>query len=143
MVGGIAGYNKGTISGCGGQSTHVAAGVTKVSQLLANTAAFTADAYYVRTNYSASIEDLSYSSGTRVDAGRTARIMVTGNGNLGGITGYNAPTGALDRCVSGRWLLVNKSESIGVGTGGIIGMNESEKDLEFLVNRAFVGRQLA
>lgn len=61
---------------------------------------------------------------------------------IGGIAGCNAPSGALDRCVSGDWLLVNRSDSISVGTGGIIGMNESEKDLSFLLNRAFVGRQL-
>lgn len=36
----------------------------------------------------------------------------------------------------------NKSEAIGVGTGGIIGMNESENDLQYLVNGAFVGRQI-
>ena len=59
-----------------------------------------------------------------------------------GVAGYNAPTGEMNRCVSGSWLLVNKSNSISVGTGGIVGMNESEKDLSFLLNRAFVGRQL-
>ena len=58
------------------------------------------------------------------------------------MAGYNAPTGELNRCVSGSWLLVNKSDGIGVGTGGIVGMNESEKDLSFLLNCAFVGRQL-
>lgn len=49
------------------------------------------------------------------------------NGNLGGITAYNSTTGSLNSCVSGKWFLNNKSEAIGVGTGGIIGMNESEK----------------
>lgn len=57
------------------------------------------------------------------------------------MAGYNAPTGELNRCVSGSWLLVNKSDGIGVGTGGIVGMNESEKDLSYLLNQAFVGRQ--
>ncbi len=146
MVGGIAGYNKGTISGCGGQSVSVASNVQKVSKLLEKTKAegFKADTNYINTNFGSNLEDQYYNgTSTKVSANRTAIIIVESNGNLGGITGYNAPTGALDRCVSGQWLLVNRSESIGVGTGGIIGMNESEKDLEFLVNRAFVGRQLA
>ena len=38
---------------------------------------------------------------------------------------------------------MNKSNAIGVGTGGIIGMNESEKDMSYLVNGAFVGRQIS
>ena len=69
-------------------------------------------------------------------------MIVSSNGNLGGITGYNAPTGAMERCASGNWLLVNKSAGIGVGTGGIIGMNETEKELRYLFNQSFVGRQL-
>ena len=89
------------------------------------------------------LEKAKYSNGTAVIANRTMRVKVIGNGNLGGIAGYNAPTGQLDHCVSGNWFLENKSGSLGVGTGGIIGMNESEKDLTFLVNRAFVGRYLS
>ena len=59
------------------------------------------------------------------------------NGNIGGITAYNGTAGQLSECVSGKWFLNNKSEAIGVGTGGIIGMNESQKDLSKLVNGAF------
>ena len=63
------------------------------------------------------------------------------NGNVGGITAYN--TGGVDYCATGDWYLNNKSNAIGVGTGGIIGMNESGQDLSFLLNQAFVGRELA
>lgn len=144
MVGGVTGYNKGTVALSGDKSTEtLMANVREVSELLANAKSLSADSSWVKWNDGADIEELTYaSSGKPVAQGRTMQIIVTGNGSLGGIAGCNAPSGALERCVSGNWLLVNRSDSISVGTGGIIGMNESEKDLSFLLNRAFVGRQL-
>ena len=144
MVGGVTGYNKGTITLSGDKSTEaLMTGVREVSGLLANAKDLSADSSWVKWKDGADIETLTYAaSGKSVAQGRTMQIIVTGNGSLGGIAGCNAPSGALDRCVSGDWLLVNRSDSISVGTGGIIGMNESEKDLSFLLNRAFVGRQL-
>lgn len=144
MVGGVTGYNKGTITLSGDKSTEtLMANVREVSELLARAKDLSADSSWVKWQDGADIEALTYaSSGKSVAQGRTMQIIVTGNGSLGGIAGCNAPSGALERCVSGDWLLVNRSDSISVGTGGIIGMNESEKDLSFLLNRAFVGRQL-
>ena len=146
MVGGVTGYNKGTITQSGDKSTEtLMKNVTKVSELLANAKAqkLSADSTWVKWADRTDVEKLSYNGGSKsVAAERTMQIIVSSNGNLGGVAGYNAPTGELNRCVSGSWLLVNKSDGIGVGTGGIIGMNESEKDLSFLLNRAFVGRQL-
>ena len=154
MVGGVTGYNKGSISLSGDGDTMkvmeytkadgTTVQVEKISQLLGNTGGLSADKTYLSyTNSVGDLEKAKYSNGTAVTANRTMRVKVTGNGNLGGIAGYNAPTGQLDHCVSGNWFLENKSGSLGVGTGGIIGMNESEKDLTFLVNRAFVGRYLS
>lgn len=144
MVGGVTGYNKGAVTLSGDRSTEtLMADVREVSDLLANAKDLSADSSWVKWQDGADIEALTYaSSGKSVAQGRTMQIIVTGNGSLGGIAGCNAPSGALDRCVSGAWLLVNRSDSISVGTGGIIGMNESENDLSFLLNRAFVGRQL-
>lgn len=144
MVGGVTGYNKGTVALSGDKSTEtLMANVREVSGLLANAKDLSADSSWVKWQDGADIEKLTYAaSGKPVAQGRTMQIIVTGNGSLGGIAGCNAPSGALDRCVSGNWLLVNRSDSISVGTGGIIGMNESENDLSFLLNRAFVGRQL-
>ena len=48
-------------------------------------------------------------------------MYMLNNGNIGGITAYNGTAGQLSECVSGKWFLNNKSEAIGVGTGGIIG----------------------
>lgn len=146
MVGGVTGYNKGTITMSGDKSTEkLMKNVTKVSELLANAKAqnLSADTTWVKWADRTDVEKLSYNGGSKsVAADRTMQIIVSSNGNLGGVAGYNAPTGELSRCVSGRWLLVNKSDGIGVGTGGIVGMNESEKDLSYLLNQAFVGRQL-
>ena len=85
-----------------------------------------------------------YYNGTwiNVSAGRL-KMMITNNGNIGGITAYNSPVGELEYCVTGKWFINNKSESLGVGTGGIAGINETEKDMRYLVNQAFVGRQLS
>lgn len=146
MVGGVTGYNKGTITMSGDKSTEaLMENVSKVSDLLSNAKVqnLSADSTWVKWADRTDVEKLSYNGGSKsVAADRTMQIIVSSNGNLGGVAGYNAPTGELNRCVSGSWLLVNKSDGIGVGTGGIVGMNESEKDLSFLLNRAFVGRQL-
>lgn len=147
MVGGVTGYNKGTITMSGDKSTEtLMKNVSKVSDLLSNAEAqkLSADSTWVKWADRTDVEKLSYNGGSKsVAADRTMQIIVSSNGNLGGVAGYNAPTGELNRCVSGSWLLVNKSDGIGVGTGGIVGMNESEKDLSYLLNQAFVGRQLA
>lgn len=146
MVGGVTGYNKGTITMSGDKSTEtLMKNVTKVSELLSNAEAqkLSADSTWVKWENRTDVEKLSYNGGSKsVAADRTMQIIVSSNGNLGGVAGYNAPTGELNRCVSGSWLLVNKSDGIGVGTGGIVGMNESEKNLSYLLNQAFVGRQL-
>ncbi len=146
MVGGVTGYNKGTITMSGDKSTEaLMKNVSKVSDLLANAKVqnLSADSTWVKWADRTDVEKLSYNDGSKsVAADRTMQIIVSSNGNLGGVAGYNAPTGELNRCVSGSWLLVNKSDGIGVGTGGIVGMNESEKDLSYLLNQAFVGRQL-
>lgn len=147
MVGGVTGYNKGTITMSGDKSTEtLMENVSKVSDLLSNAEAqkLSADSTWVKWADRTDVEKLSYNGGSKsVAADRTMQIIVSSNGNLGGVAGYNAPTGELNRCVSGSWLLVNKSDGIGVGIGGIVGMNESEKDLSYLLNQAFVGRQLA
>ena len=145
MVGGVTGYNKGTITQSGDKSTEtLMENVSKVSDLLSNAKEqkLSADSTWVKWADRTDVEKLSYNGGSKsVAADRTMQIIVSSNGNLGGVAGYNAPTGELNRCVSGSWLLVNKSDGIGVGTGGIVGMNESEKDLSYLLNQAFVGRQ--
>lgn len=170
MAGGVAGYNKGTIRFSGGK-TMIKAVMTGLDQededgkakdiedmcKKAEEANVTANQHWVnygpdnkiikeegknKTYGISDVEDLTYNeSNTSVSDGRL-QIIMSSNGNLGGITSYNAPTGKVEYCATGKWFLNNKSDAIGVGTGGIIGMNESENDMSFLLNCAFVGRQL-
>ncbi len=125
MVGGVTGFNKGIIETSGAENKN-----------------YTRDTNYVAWTNNRNIEQLAWSNGGSVTQNRTLTILMQTNGNLGGIAGYNSPSGQLTDCVSGYWLLNNKSEGLGLGTGGIIGMNESEKNLSGLINWAFVGRQL-
>lgn len=154
MAGGIAGYNKGSISLSGDADVETWMGGidkpgsegelnTAAAKLRENAGTLSADENYVSWKDNAQLEDFTYNkTGETVSANRALILHMTTNGNVGGITAYNAPTGELERCATGNWYLDNKSNAIGVGTGGIIGMNESEKDLSLLLNCAFVGRQL-
>lgn len=150
MLGGIAGFNKGSITGSGSNQTQVvlagaeelknAAALDRINQNIKDNS-LAPKTTYVDWKSNTDIEKLSYHQGENVTDG-CLQIKLESNGNLGGITAYNSTSGSLERCVSGKWFLNNKSEAIGVGTGGIIGMNESEKDMRYLVNGAFVGRQI-
>ncbi|MCI8930070.1 MAG: prepilin-type N-terminal cleavage/methylation domain-containing protein [Lachnospiraceae bacterium] len=157
MAGGVAGYNKNKIWLSGDEITadlmdvqtgadgSVSAGVMDVQTLIRNAEKndVTADASYVNWKANGDLENQTYNGGSdKVSDGRNLLLIMSNNGNLGGITAYNAPAGEVGYCATGNWYLNNKSEAIGVGTGGIIGMNESEKNLVFLLNQAFVGRQL-
>lgn len=143
MLGGVTGYNKGTVRGSGdaAYASRIAdAGKIQTIEEMCSLGA-KADSGFVRWENGRQIEDLKYSTGNTVSSGRM-RMIMSNNGCLGGIAAYNAPTGVVERSASGSWFLNNKSNAIGVGTGGIIGMNESEKDQTYLMNQAFVGRQL-
>lgn len=154
MLGGVTGFNKGSVALSGSDKTadimknvtdengDALVDLTELSRR-ANEKNLSAESEYVSWKNSAQIENLTYNGRNNkpVSADRMKLIMST-NGNIGGITAYNGTDGTVTKCVSGNWFLNNKSEAISVGTGGIIGMNESEKDLSYLVNGAFVGRQI-
>lgn len=164
MLGGVTGFNKGIIKMSGStvakdiMTEDPADAATYSMDTLADKLAAKAqekglkkDDTWVTWKDSAQVEDLQYrGTGTATSGGTSKKVsddrlqmIMSSNGNIGGITAFNGTTGALTECVSGNWFLVNKSEAPGVGTGGIIGMNESEKDLSKLINGAFVGRQLS
>lgn len=154
MLGGVTGFNKGSVALSGSDKTadimkdvtdengDTLVDLTELNSR-ANAKNLSAESEYVSWKNSAQIENLTYNgrNNKSVSAGRMKLIMST-NGNIGGITAYNGTDGAVEKCVSGNWFINNKSEALSVGTGGIIGMNESERDLTYLVNGAFVGRQL-
>lgn len=124
MLGGIAGFNKGSISGSGSDQTQVvlagaeelknAAALDRINQNIKDNS-LAPKTTYVDWKSNTDIEKLSYHQGENVTDG-CLQIKLESNGNLGGITAYNSTSGSLERCVSGKWFLNNKSEAIGVGT---------------------------
>lgn len=148
MLGGITGYNKGSVNLSGAvEAQQIYNGAATVEQLDANakaSGAITVDTSYIKWDGSKNreLENVVYQkTGTKVSENRM-KLYMDQNGNLGGIVAFNSTQGSVNQCMSGNWFLSNKSSAIGVGTGGIIGMNESEKDMNGLINGAFVGRQL-
>ncbi len=147
MLGGVAGFNKGAIEGSGSSITAaVIDGADTIDELVANAEnqGLKTDNNYIYYESWKALERLHYNgeSDSEWISNNRLKMYMDVNGNIGGITAYNGTTGAVNECVSGNWFLSNKSESIGVGTGGIIGMNESEKDTTKVVNGAFVGRYI-
>lgn len=68
-------------------------------------------------------------------------IQLSGNGSIGGITAYNTQSGALEYCMTGNWLIHNSSSAQYSAQGGVIGTNESDQDMGFLINQATVLRE--
>lgn len=68
-------------------------------------------------------------------------LQLTGNGSIGGITAYNTASGTVQYCMTGHWLIDNRSASQHSAQGGIIGTNESDQDTCFLVNQAIILRE--
>lgn len=144
MAGGIVGYNKGEIISSGDQTITNKIKDVRTLEALIREAGASADQRFVPYKKDVSLESLTYEGETiKVSDTRDLSIEMSVNGNLGGIAAYNSPTGLLRYCATGNWYLNNKSDAIGVGTGGIIGMNESTENQSFLLNQAFVGRELS
>lgn len=153
MLGGVTGFNKGMIQMSGSSITASIMTTDSIKDSVTLTDAavdknkgnLSADSNPVNWSYNNGflLENATYqNTNTKISANRL-NLKMTDNGNVGGITAFNSTEGLVNRCVSGNWFLLNRSEAIGVGTGGIIGMNESENDLTCLVNGAFVGRQVS
>ncbi len=68
-------------------------------------------------------------------------LQLNGNGSIGGITAYNTQSGTMKYCMSGNWLIYNRSSAQYSAQGGIIGTNESDYDTCFLINQAMVLRE--
>lgn len=121
MLGGVTGFNKGEI---------VMSGSGKTSEIIYdNEQEDTLDAMNLRARNSGLKEDGSkyinynnwlsrkiYSDNTSITSGKLQMYM-NANGNLGGITAFNGTTGSVNKCVSGNWFILNKSQALSVGTG--------------------------
>lgn len=168
FVGGIAGSNAGEISGCGGKDT--AAAVSKIKDWLENgkTDKMIAELKYSQKNDGKSetaSADTAFTDLRGVDAvracGYTAvytdglaknqlTVALRGSatisteeaaGYLGGVTGYNTDTGVLHDTATGKWFVYCDNGNVDNAViGGMIGQNESDKDMTNLLNCAAVRR---
>ena len=168
FVGGIAGSNAGEISGCGGKDT--AAAVSKIKDWLENgeTDKMIAQLKYSQKNDGKSetaSADTAFTDLRGVDAVRDVgyttvytdgltknRLTVALRGSatksteqaagyLGGVTGYNTDTGVLHDTATGKWFVYCDNGNVDNAViGGMIGQNESDKDMTNLLNCAAVRR---
>ncbi len=170
FVGGIAGSNAGEISGCGGKDTAAAVskikdwlenGKTdemiaelKYSQAVDNKsetdsadAAFTAlrgvDAVRAGDDYTTVYTEngLAKNQLTVALRGSATKSTEQAAGYLGGVTGYNTDTGVLHDTATGKWFVYCDNGNVdNAVVGGMIGQNESDKDMTNLLNCAAVRR---
>ena len=169
FVGGIAGSNAGEISGCGGKDTAAAVNKIKTwlkngetdkmiaelkySQAVDNKsetdsadAAFTAlrgvDAVRAGDNYTTVYTDgLAKNQLTVALRGSATKSTEQAAGYLGGVTGYNTDTGVLHDTATGKWFVYCDNGNVDNAViGGMIGQNESDKDMTNLLNCAAVRR---
>lgn len=168
FVGGIAGSNAGEISGCGGKDT--AEVVEKIKTWLKNgeTDKIITQLKYSQKNDGASETgslDTAFTALRGVDAVRDVgyttvytdglaknqlTVALRGSatisteeaaGYLGGVTGYNTDTGVLHDTATGKWFVYCDNGNVDNAViGGMIGQNESDKDMTNLLNCAAVRR---
>ncbi|MCR5702085.1 MAG: type II secretion system GspH family protein [Lachnospiraceae bacterium] len=71
--------------------------------------------------------------------------MNKGVGCIGGIAGYNASTGTIKNCASGRWVVENYLPKVKyIATGGVVGENASDgKQFNHNINFAYVRTELS
>ena len=168
FVGGVAGSNAGEITGCGGLGT--AAAVSKIQTWLKNgeTDKMIAQLKYSQKNDGESETDsldTDFNALRGVDAVRDVgyttvytdgltknqlTVALRGSatisteeaaGYLGGVTGYNTDTGVLHDTATGKWFVYCDNGNVDNAViGGMIGQNESDKDMTNLLNCAAVRR---
>lgn len=170
FVGGIAGSNAGEISGCGGKDTADAVekiktwlgtdeGVnTMITQLKYSQdddnasetdsadETFTdlrgVDAVRDGDDYTTVYTDgLTKNQLTVALRGSATNSKEEAAGYLGGVTGYNTDTGVLHDTATGKWFVYCDNGNVDNAViGGMIGQNESDKDMTNLLNCAAVRR---
>ena len=169
FVGGVAGSNAGEISGCGGQGTANAVEKIKTWLEAGETNKMIAELKYSQQNDGESETDsldTDFNALRGVDAVRAGddyttvytdglaknqlTVALRGSatisteeaaGYLGGVTGYNTDTGVLHDTATGKWFVYCDNGNVDNAViGGMIGQNESDKDMTNLLNCAAVRR---
>ncbi|WP_294803484.1 prepilin-type N-terminal cleavage/methylation domain-containing protein [uncultured Gemmiger sp.] len=169
FVGGIAGSNAGEISGCGGEGTADVVSQIQTWLKNGETDKMIAQLKYSQKNDGASETgslDTAFTDLRGVDAVRDGddyttvytdgltknqlTVALRGSatnskeeaaGYLGGVTGYNTNTGVLHDTATGKWFVYCDNGNVDNAViGGMIGQNESDKDMTNLLNCAAVRR---
>ena len=169
FVGGIAGSNAGEITGCGGKDTAKAVnkikdwlatdeGVnTMITQLKysqdddgkSETDSLDTDFNNLRGvdavragGYTTVYTDgLAKNQLTVALRGSATKSQEEAAGYLGGVTGYNTNTGVLRETATGKWFVYCDNGNVDNAViGGMIGQNESDKNMTNLLNCAAVRR---
>ena len=169
FVGGIAGSNAGEISGCGGLDTKAAVDKIKTWLATdADVNTMITQLKYSQQNDGASETnslDTAFNAMRGVDAVRAGgyttvytdgltqnklTVALRGSatssqeeaaGYLGGVTGYNTDTGVVSDTATGKWFVYCDNGNVDNAViGGMIGQNESDKNMTNLLNCAAVRR---
>ena len=169
FVGGIAGSNAGVISGCGGQGTADAVSqiqtwleagktdemITQLKYSQRDDGASETDSVNTDFNKLRGVDAVRAGGYTNVytDDGLTKNqltVALRGSatisteeaaGYLGGVTGYNTNTGVVSETATGKWFVYCDNGNVDNAViGGMIGQNESDKDMTYLLNCAAVRR---
>ena len=170
FVGGVAGSNAGEITGCGGLGTAAAVSKIQTWLKNGETDKMIAQLKYSQKNDGASETDsldTDFNALRGVDVVRDGddyttvytenglaknqlTVALRGSatisteeaaGYLGGVTGYNTDTGVLHDTATGKWFVYCDNGNVDNAViGGMIGQNESDKDMTNLLNCAAVRR---
>ena len=121
-VGGVAGYNQGAVSYVNDWEDY------KDNR----------DRYYTKDGY-ADVDNGPDAEDFEKAETDFSAVIIYSTGHTGGVAGYNRRTGSIRNAVTGRrWVVGATKQEQDNGTGGIIGYNISEKNLEYCDNHARV-----
>lgn len=131
-IGGVAGYNHGTITGINWsgmyEQNRQEKWVTEEGRKVYR--GYFGGGVYDNVNVLADVDG-------------TGAFVTTSAGHIGGIVGYNRRTGSISHAVTGRnWLVCASAQEQDNGAGGIIGYNISEQDLVSCDNHATVVKRI-
>lgn len=165
FVGGVAGSNAGTIESCGGHGTAAAVtqiktwidgGDTETDTMITKLKYTYKDPTSLDSSFNAlrgvdTVKNGSYTdvyADTGLDKNQLL-VALRGEttagkrsaGYLGGITGFNTDTGSLSETATGKWFVYCDNGDVdNAAVGGMIGQNESDRNMSNLLNCAAVRR---
>ncbi|MCR5624720.1 MAG: hypothetical protein K6G11_05690, partial [Lachnospiraceae bacterium] len=146
MAGGISGANAGTIERCGySDDMKMVDDVVNLLYTESTRDLTTFKKNFGRTDAKGYSKYYNIDDGDKPDdlAGTITTIKLnTGKGYIGGITGYNAQTGVVKESATGKWMVYCSGvQDANSYVGGLIGINETDKELVCNINNSYVCRR--